>query len=132
MAFKNTNEQSPNTIRTSQSNKTPAHKSDLWNYMEKLADGKARCKSCSKTLSRQNGATTGLRKHFCQVHKIESFRTDSVPKQTAVYQLTTDEKKQINSLILKCIIQDGRSFGDLRCPGIVKVLKHLSPCTKNK
>jgi hypothetical protein len=37
--------------------------SSLWDYMTKEEDEKAKCNLCNVILSRQNGATSGLRKH---------------------------------------------------------------------
>jgi hypothetical protein len=53
--------------------------SSLWDYMTKEEDEKAKCNLCSVILSRQNSATSGLRKHLFQVHRVEPF---GVPRST--------------------------------------------------
>ena len=50
-------------------------RSNLWKFMKKLNNEKAKCNICSKMLIRQNGATSGLRKHLSHIHKIEPFST---------------------------------------------------------
>ena len=63
MDVNNSNETQPNTN----------HLSSLWNFMTKEDNEKAKCNICNTVLSRQSGATSGLRKHLLQVHKIDSF-----------------------------------------------------------
>ncbi|CAF1565488.1 unnamed protein product, partial [Adineta ricciae] len=101
--------------------------SRVWDYMSKEKEEKARCFKCKALLSRQNGATSGLRKHLFQVHKIEAFRTVTGNLQTNSDEISTEEKKKIDSLVINCIIRDGRSFDDMRRPGILKLINHLVP-----
>jgi len=100
---------------------------NLWDYMTKLDNEKAQCKICSTILSRKNGATSGLRKHLFKVHKIESFGAVAEKPRSKLNQISTEKKTQIDSLLIKCIVQDGRSFDDMRRPGMLKVLKYLAP-----
>jgi len=99
--------------------------------MVKQQTEKAKCNICGVILSRKNGATTGLRKHLHQVHKIEPFGVTSTKSRSKSYQLSIEEKKRLDSLIIKCIIEDGRSFSDMRQSGIVKVFNHLVQGKKN-
>jgi hypothetical protein len=103
------------------------HASSLWNYMIKQANEKAKCNICNTILSRQNGGTTGLRKHLHQVHKIQSFSTKSKKLRSKSCRLSSEQKKKLDYLIIKCIVQDGRSFDDMRRPGILKVIDYLLP-----
>ena len=127
-ANSNTNHQ--DNTNEIQSNIT--QRSNLWKFMKKLNNEKAKCNICSRILSRQNGATSGLRKHLSHIHKIEPFSTSLAHNQLKSYQLSTEEKKKLDSLIIKCIVQDGRGFDDMRRPGILEVFNRLSPCKKNK
>ena len=102
--------------------------SEVWKYMTKIGE-KAECNICGTHLCRKNGGTSGLRKHLLQIHKLGSYGSSSVGKRMKPGQLSTDEKKKLDSLIIKCIIEDGRSFVDMRRPGLLKVLNHLVPGT---
>lgn len=90
-------------------------------------DEKAKCNKCGAVLSRKNGGTTGLRKHLFQIHKLGNYPKSSVQKRPKSSQLSVDEKKKLDLLMIKCIIEDGRSFVDLRRSGLLKVFKHLVP-----
>ncbi len=63
----------------------------LWNYMMKQQNEKATCNICGVILSRKNGATSGLRKHLYQIHKIESFGITSTKSRSKSYQLSIEE-----------------------------------------
>lgn len=108
-----------NEIGTNDNNVT-----NIWNYMEKQKNEKAKC-ICGAILSRKNGATTGLRKHLYQVHKLQAFGVTSKKFRSKSCQLSSEQKKKIDSLIIKCIIEDGRSFSDMSQSGILKVFDHL-------
>jgi hypothetical protein len=105
--------------------------SSLWDYMTKEEDEKAKCNLCNVILSRQNGATSGLRKHWFQVHKVEPFGVISGNPRSKLYHISPEEIKKIDSLLLNCIVQDGRSFDDMRRPGLLKIFNHLTPGKKN-
>ncbi|CAF2407349.1 unnamed protein product [Rotaria sp. Silwood2] len=98
----------------------------LWDYMTKQKE-KAKCNICSAVLSRKNGTTSGLRKHLCQMHKLECFSVNSKTVDIKPHQIGVDEKKKLDSLIINAIVEDGRSFGDMRQSGILKVFNHLTP-----
>ncbi|CAF3428308.1 unnamed protein product [Rotaria socialis] len=109
-----------NTIKPSGTNVN-----NLWNYMEKQINEKAKCGVCGVILSRKNGATTGLRKHLHQVHKLQAFGITSTKLRSKSCQLLPEQKKKLDTLIIKCIIEDGRSFSDMGQSGILKVFNHL-------
>jgi len=111
-------------------NETRANDDDLstlWHYLKKEDNEKARCTKCGKILSRKNGATSGLRKHLFQVHKIESFGITHENSRSKPAAFSAEEKKKIDSILINCIVQDGRSFDDMRRPGMLKVFNHLAP-----
>jgi hypothetical protein len=95
--------------------------------LKKEGNKKARCTKCGKILSRKNGATSGLRKHLFQVHKIESFGITHENSRSKPAEFSAEEKKKIDSILINCIVQDDRSFDDMRRPGMLKVFNHLVP-----
>ena len=109
------------------SKKSNNHRSHVWEYMEKEQGDKAKCKLCAAMLSRKNCGTTGLRKHLLQVHKLHQFAMCPTRKRPKTNQISVERKKQLDSLAIRCIIEDGRSFGDMRRPGLLKVFNGLVP-----
>jgi hypothetical protein len=105
--------------------------SSLWDYMTKEEDEKAKCNLCNVISSRQNSATSGLRKHLFQVHKVEPFSVISENPRSKLSHISAEERKKIDSLLLNCIVQDGRSFDDMRRPGLLKIFNHLTPGKKS-
>lgn len=104
---------------------------NLWHYMTKQQNEKAKCNICNKILSRQNGSTSGLRKHLFQVHKIESFGVISGNSRSKSSEISIEQKQILDSILINCIIQDGRGFDDMRRPGMLKVFNHLAPGEQN-
>jgi BED zinc finger len=98
--------------------------------MIKQENEKAKCKICSKLLSRRNGGTTGLRKHLHQVHQIQSFKAKNKTLRSNLCQISPEQKKKLDSLVVKSIVQDGRGFDDMRRPGIAKMINYLLPGKK--
>ena len=103
------------------------HRSLVWQYMEKEQGEKARCKLCATILTRTNCGTTGLRKHLLQVHKLRQFAMCPTRKRPKANQISVERKKQLDALTIRCIIEDGRSFGDMRRLGLLKVFNSLAP-----
>ena len=101
--------------------------SNVWEFMQVRGNDKAKCNICEKILSRPNGGTSGLRKHLRQVHKLEMFSISSIKKRQKTSNLSIDEQKKLDLLIIKSIIEDGRSFGDMRRSGVMKLFEHLVP-----
>ena len=101
--------------------------SSVWNYMSKEPNQKAKCNICSTVLSRTNGSTTGLRKHLYQVHKLAPFGVTKPKATTESSQISPDRKQTLHSLVIACVIRDGRSFDDPRRPGLMQVFNLLAP-----
>ena len=118
---------SSNIATTDQSKKVKNRVSNVWNHMEIEGVDKARCQICGAILSRKNGGTTGLRKHLLRVHKLRSVSVVSIEKRRQPDNLSVDQQKKLNSLIVRCIIEDGRSFGDMRRSGVLRFIDHLMP-----
>jgi hypothetical protein len=41
--------------------------------------------------------------------------------------VSEDMKKKLNELVYECIVEDGRTFGDLRKPGMTRFLEKILP-----
>jgi hypothetical protein len=123
-----------NQMDIDNTNEVKSNNSDtltVWNYMMKQHNEKAKCNICDVVLSRKNGSTTGLRKHLHQVHKIEPFGIISTKSRSKSKQLSNEKKKKLDSLMIKCVIEDGHSFTDMRQSGILKVFNYLVEGKKN-
>ena len=101
--------------------------SGVWKYVKKDGEDKAKCNLCAAILSRKNCGTTGLRKHLLQVHQLQQFAVCSTRKRTMAKRVSVEREKQLDSLVIRCIIEDGRSFGDMRRPGLLKLFNSLVP-----
>ena len=101
--------------------------SDVWNYMKKQGNDKATCNICGITLCRKNGNTTGLRKHLNQVHRLAGLPNSSCRKRRKSNHLEMETKKILDSLLINCIIEDGRSFSDMCRPGVLRIFNHFVP-----
>ena len=115
-------------------NEVNANASDginLWSYMMKQQTEKAKYNICGVISSRKHAATSGLSMHLYRVHKTEPFGKASTKSSSKFYQLSTDEKKKFGLLIIKCTIEDGRSFSDIRQSGILKIFNHIVQWKRN-
>ncbi|CAF1191633.1 unnamed protein product, partial [Didymodactylos carnosus] len=86
----------------------------IWKHCKKLAE-----------IFTPNWSTTGCRAHLYKDHKMMEFAP--VLKTGRNQQLTPFEKKELNELCIEGIVEDGRSFGDLRRKGIMKIFNRLLP-----
>ena len=119
---------------TDDRNEVNANASDsinVWNYMTKQQTKKAKYNICGGILSRKHAATPGLSMHLYRVHKIEPFGKASTKSSSRFCQLSTHEKNKFDLLMIKCTIEDGRSFSDIRQSGILKIFNHLVQCKRN-
>lgn len=101
--------------------------SSVWEHMRKQDNDKASCNICGALLSRKNGGTTGLRKHLHQVHALNRYSTSSMVKASRTIKFPSDRKSKLDALAVECVIEDGRSFGDLRRPGLLRIFNQLAP-----
>ena len=118
------------TISLTDTDSTQPSTSDnnnLWTYMIKQEGGKAKCKICNVLLSRKNGATSGLRKHLDRIHQIKPPENTTGKPRSGSYRVSVDQKKKLDTLIISCIVEDGRSFNDMRKPGIMKLFNQMAP-----
>ncbi|CAF4657409.1 unnamed protein product, partial [Rotaria socialis] len=100
-------------------------KSEVWNYATKLNNGKAKCNNCNREISCEDHSTTDLRRHLFRCIKIPSFMSHR--NDSSISSIGHDLKRRLNELVYKCIIEDGRTFGDLRKPGIIRLLEDIVP-----
>jgi hypothetical protein len=101
-------------------------KSLVWNYAAKSENGKAKCLKCNKEVSYKDHSTTSLRRHLhrCQNLAIFASKKNILSSQVPA---SNEMKQKINDLVYKCIVQDGRSFGDLRKQGMARLLQEILP-----
>ena len=100
-------------------------KSDVWKYAKKLTNDKAKCNNCNKEISCKDHSTSGLRRHLNSC--IHGVKFISSTKNTTKITISNDMKKKLHELVYQCIIRDGRSFGDLRKPGMARLLEEIAP-----
>ena len=98
--------------------------------MSEQQNTKAKCNLCDVFLSRTNGTTTGMRKHLFLMHTLECVAITTRKKQSKLTLFSIDEKKKLDSLVISCIIQDGRGFGELRWTVLLQLFNHLLPGQK--
>ena len=92
--------------------------------MPPLPNGKAQCHNCHRQISCKDHNTSGVRRHLYRCMRISKFASISNYFKTSV---SNDMKEQLNELVYKCIIEDGRSFGDLRKPGMARLFEKILP-----
>jgi hypothetical protein len=117
---------------SSENNGVPSSsKSLVWNYAARSESGKAKCLKCNKEISYKDYSTTSLRRHLhtCQNLPIFASKRNTNGVQASI---DTASKQKLNELVYKCIIRDGRSFGDLRKPGMARLLQEAIPGTYNQ
>lgn len=99
--------------------------SQVWKYAVRNDDNvTATCKICNNIVKTKNWSTTGLRKHLTQVHQIPLEISKS---KTEKSKISNSLKKELHTLAINAIIQDSRSFDDLRRPGILNFLRKAIP-----
>ncbi|CAF2018076.1 unnamed protein product [Rotaria magnacalcarata] len=100
-------------------------KSEVWQYATRLNNGKAKCNKCDREISCKDHSTTGIRRHLYHCMKIPSFTRHINASSTS--SIGRDMTQRLNELVYKCIIEDGRTFGDFRKPGISHLLEQIVP-----
>lgn len=110
--------------QTQEKSDAPPTKSEVWDYATKLSNNKAKCHNCNREISCKDHSTTGLRRHLRRCANVLKFAPVSHPSRNGINR---DVKKKLNELAYRCIIEDGRGFGDLRKPGIARLLHEILP-----
>ena len=119
-------DQSQLTDLSQEENDTEYPTSGVWKYATKLSNGKAKCLKCHREISCKDHSTTTLRRHLHRCQNISKFASSSGGHSSKT-SISADVKKKFHDLVYKCIIQDSRSFGDLRKPGMARLLGEMLP-----
>ncbi|CAF1384341.1 unnamed protein product [Didymodactylos carnosus] len=104
----------------------------VWYHVDKIPNNahKAKCKLCSREYSRKGGNTTGIRKHLFYKHGIQEFMpktSDPNTKLKSGDKYSPSGKRRLNEIAIKCVVKDGRSFGDLSKPGLCELFDAIAP-----
>ena len=91
----------------------------------KLHNSKAKCNKCDREISCKNHSTTGLCRHLYCCLKLPSFARHR--NATRTNSIGRGMKQRLLALAYKCIIENVRTFGDFRKPGISHLLKEIVP-----
>ena len=106
--------------------------SNVWKYATKKTPQIAVCNLCNRSMKTKNSVTTNVRRHLIDQHGLSilqlAARSSSTSRQRRYPPQT---KRLLDTLAIQAIIQDGRSFGDLRKAGIIKFLAEAAPGTKS-
>ncbi|CAF1609609.1 unnamed protein product [Didymodactylos carnosus] len=100
---------------------------NVWEHARKDGndDELAICSICGKSISLSNKSTTTLRNHLIAVHGKTELKLENITKTKRTIPI--NKKHELDELCLKCIVQDGRAFGDLRKTGILKLFRAVMP-----
>lgn len=102
-------------------------RSPVWQYAKKISKDKAQCNKCNKFIKTGNGGTTALKKHLIDIHGLVSLTSSSSRTKFEKQSIPRERKIRLDNLANMAIIEDGRSFGDLRKNGIRKFLAEAIP-----
>lgn len=109
---------------------TLSRRSTVWQYAIRNTNKNfATCNLCDdkKQISTNNGSTSTLRKHLILVHNLHHLALPSKKKENSTSTITLNRKRELDSLLINCIIKDGRTFGDFYKLGLKKILHELVP-----
>lgn len=115
------------SANVSETEKDPT-RSLVWDHATKMDNEKATCHKCQREIGCKGHSTSGLRRHLYSCLGLQQFKTGNgrsgIRKRT---ELSATVVRKFNSLVYDCIIKDGRSFGDLRKPGLARLLSEMLP-----
>ncbi|CAF1371007.1 unnamed protein product, partial [Didymodactylos carnosus] len=103
--------------------------SKVWEYFNRVeneASLQAECIICKQRLKTPNYSTS-LFKHLLK-HGIEYEKGGMLCTRTSA--MSKEQKRKLDDLAIKAIVQGGRSFGDLRKLGISKFIQQCAPTHK--
>lgn len=78
-------------------------------------------------MSTNNGSTSTLRKHLISVHNLNHLALPTKKNQATKSSITLNKKRELDNLLVNCVVKDGRTFSDLQKSGLKKVLHELVP-----
>ncbi|CAF1435898.1 unnamed protein product [Didymodactylos carnosus] len=107
----------------------PTTSSSMWKHFTRNEErAKVKCNLCtinSKEFKTKTENTSACRRHLFSVHYLKEFAPAS--DMNAQLSITPLEKRELNQLCIEGIIEDGRSFEDLRRSGMMKIINGLLP-----
>ena len=102
----------------------------VWKYATRCSDPKfATCNLCPETrrISSNNGSTSTLRKHLISKHGKKELILLSEKKRNTGSAFDPERKPRLHDLLINCIVQDSRTFGDFEKPGMRQLLALVFP-----
>ena len=88
--------------------------SNVWKYATKKSPQLAVCNLCNRSMKTKNSVTTNVRRHLIDQHGLSILQLSARLSSTSTQRRCTPQTKRLlDTLAIKAIIQDGRSFGDL-------------------
>ncbi|CAF1628943.1 unnamed protein product, partial [Didymodactylos carnosus] len=97
----------------------------VWNHAIKISSQLASYNECGKVISTSGGSTSTLSYHLMSKHRILDASVPSISLHRKRGILPPPEKRRLNLLSIKCIIEDSRTFSDLNKPGTQKLFDAL-------
>ncbi|CAF1004659.1 unnamed protein product [Didymodactylos carnosus] len=110
---KNNSKDTPTSPPTS--SRKPSY---VWSHATKLNAKQAQCNICQKIISTSGGSVITFKARL-ETHEIKGpCSTQSTLKKSAIPLV---QKRILDAIAIQCIIEDGRSFSDLRKAGMMKL-----------
>jgi hypothetical protein len=106
--------------------------SNVWKYATREAGTDfSICCLCAdnKRISSNNGSTSTLRKHLISVHNLHHLALPTKKNESTKSSISLNKKRELDNLLVNCVVKDGRTFNDLQKSGLKKVLHELVPGT---
>ena len=105
--------------------------SNVWKYATKKSPNLAVCNLCNRSMKTKNGVTTNVRRHLIGQHGLSILQLSPRSSSTSRQRTHTPQMKRLlDKLAIHAIIEDGRSFGDLRKSGLMNFLAEAAPGIK--
>lgn len=106
-----------------------SHRSEVWKYAIQDANKDfATCCLCddNKRISTNNGSTSTLRKHLISVHNLHHLALPAKKNESTKSSISLNKKRELDGLLVNCIIKDGRTFNDFQKAGLKNVFDELA------
>ena len=106
----------------------------VWLYATRCNDPNyATCKLCAnnKRISTNNGSTSTLRQHLISKHGKVELIMNNGKKTRSSSSISSTRRQELHTLLINCIVRDGRVFRDFEKPGMKQVLKEAFPGKNN-
>ena len=102
---------------------------NVWRHAKKKNKDEAICNHCDKLIKTTNGGTSTLRRHLITLHGLSFLNqpTSTSGFRSRKGRIGEERKKRLDKLAIHAIIEDGRTFNDLRTSGMSKFLSEAVP-----